>query len=545
MTLTPAKTLTPIAPPPAALPADGSVLVQADTVLVQADTEPASTPTHGALPVETAPPTASAQAPVETAPMEPEPAQAGDAPPAAPEPAVQESPQPAPEVVPVQAPPQAVPTPTPAVPAPPAAPPAPAPAKPLPSTPPVPPPGKSPSPTAPAQPPVPPPTPTSRTAVAQAATAPTPPDVPALPDAPLPPDASAPPSQAQVTAPAAPQPATSALGLGLGRLRIQLDGDRARTTVHDVETISGTLVGAEAGRLRVQVGDVVLEPALEGRAFSTSVPLVPGRNHVRVVAAGAQGGEVEETVTIDYHAPIGLTIRTPRDGHTLTPEDPPLVVVEGSVEDRGVSSVWVAAGERRVAVPVVAGRFRHTVPVLASTVQVRVEAPAMEGRAPASAAVTVHAAAPSSTVALLLQWPRAAAVPTAVAATWRARADRTDGVQRVPLETAVGDASPDFFYVRNPRPGVYTFVLTYHPGAPEAVQPALYVPAADRRLRTLRPVPLNGSGRVVIARVLMPHGVLWEDDDWFTGRSANGDVVTKFRFPDAITWTERTGSAAR
>jgi hypothetical protein len=248
-------------------------------------------------------------------------------------------------------------------------------------------------------------------------------------------------------------------------------------------------------------------------------------------------------VTIDYHAPIGLTITTPRDGHTLTPEDPPLVVVEGSVEDRGVSSVWVAAGERRVSVPVVAGRFRHTVPVLAPTVQVRVESPAMEGRAPASAAVTVHAAAPSSTVALLLQWPRASAVPTAVAATWRARPDRTEGVQRVALETAVGEASPDFFYVRNPRPGVYTFVLTYHPGAPEAVQPALYVPAADRRLRTLRPVTLNGSGRVVLARVLMPHGVLWEDDDWFTGRSANGDVLTKFRFPDAITWTERTGPA--
>jgi hypothetical protein len=43
----------------------------------------------------------------------------------------------------------------------------------------------------------------------------------------------------------------------------------------------------------------------------------------------------------------------------------------------------------------------------------------------------------------------------------------------------------------------------------------------------------------------MPQGVLWEQDSWFTGRSANGDTVTKFRFPDGVSWTERVGDLAR
>jgi hypothetical protein len=58
-------------------------------------------------------------------------------------------------------------------------------------------------------------------------------------------------------------------------------------------------------------------------------------------------------------------------------------------------------------------------------------------------------------------------------------------------------------------------------------------------------VTLDASGRAVIARLLLPQGVLWEQDDWFTGRSANGDAVTKFRFPDGVSWTERIGDLAR
>jgi hypothetical protein len=70
----------------------------------------------------------------------------------------------------------------------------------------------------------------------------------------------------------------------------------------------------------------------------------------------------------------------------------------------------------------------------------------------------------------------------------------------------------------------------------------LYVAGASR---PLQPMTLDGSGRAVVARLLLPQGVLWEQDDWFTGRSASGDTVTKFRFPDGVSWTERLGDFTR
>ena len=42
-----------------------------------------------------------------------------------------------------------------------------------------------------------------------------------------------------------------------------------------------------------------------------------------------------------------------------------------------------------------------------------------------------------------------------------------------------------------------------------------------------------------MTEVLLPQGILWEQDDWFTGRSESTDTVTKFRLPEGITWTER------
>jgi hypothetical protein len=112
----------------------------------------------------------------------------------------------------------------------------------------------------------------------------------------------------------------------------------------------------------------------------------------------------------------------------------------------------------------------------------------------------------------------------------------------VALDT--GEAGGDFFYLRNARSGVYTFVLTYRSGAAAAVRPVLYV-AGGGVPRLLEPVNLNGAGRAVLARLLLPQGVLWEQDEWFTGRSASGDTVTKFRFPDGVSWTERLGILGR
>jgi hypothetical protein len=227
----------------------------------------------------------------------------------------------------------------------------------------------------------------------------------------------------------------------------------------------------------------------------------------------------------------------------LAPDAPPLVDVEGEVEDIGLTTVWVVANGRRTQVPVSAGRFRQLLPVLEPVTRIRAET-GTDGRG--SATVTVHAAAMPAIGLSLIDWPRDTTGPAQMTVTWRPNPARLEGgVRALPLRgltAAPGEAGPDFVYLRDARPGVYTFVLTYRAGAPTAVHPVLSV---DGISRSLRPVTLDGSGRAAIARLLLPQGVLWEQDDWFTGRSASGDTMTKFRFPDGVTWTERLGDLAR
>jgi hypothetical protein len=149
---------------------------------------------------------------------------------------------------------------------------------------------------------------------------------------------------------------------------------------------------------------------------------------------------------------------------------------------------------------------------------------------------------------ILIDWPQGAVGnDVEVSATWRARPERLDSpVQRVPLKVLGAQpngAPPQVFYIRTLKPGVYTFVLKASEVWASGVRPTLYLPGAGQlNSRNLKSFSLMGTGKVVLARVLLPHGVLWEQDEWFTGQSISADTTTKFRLPDGIVWKEREGN---
>jgi hypothetical protein len=226
-----------------------------------------------------------------------------------------------------------------------------------------------------------------------------------------------------------------------------------------------------------------------------------------------------------------------------------VVVVQGDVEDPSATLVSLIVNGRRVRVPVENHRFRHVVPVLQPTV--RLQAEGTTGDPPQqSSAITVHGA-PSAVPAfvLVLDGPEPSSSPIEVAATWRSSAARLDvPVYPVTLKSvAPGPAMPSaVFYARGLQAGVYTLALrseTVGAGAPTAG--TLYL-LRDGQLavRPLNPAAVNGARRV-LARLLMPYGVLWDQDDWFTGQSQNAETMTKFRFPDGVSWTERKVNPGR
>jgi hypothetical protein len=343
----------------------------------------------------------------------------------------------------------------------------------------------------------------------------------------------------------------SPLGLGLGRAVLRLDGPRDRVTDRPTETISGRLLGGAAERIVLYVNGEPITVTPTQRAFELSVPLQPGPNRLRAVATNAAGLETEDVIGVQYVPPPpigGIVLTTPADNLTLGPDDPPIVVVEGQVEDQSIGTVWIVANDRRVAVPAREGRFRKALVVSEPLLRLwaETETSANGGPPRRSETVTVRCTgATTSTGVLVVQWPLGMeSSDVEVSATWRAQADRLDApVQTVRLAALAksGDGAPaEIFYLRGVKPGVYTLAVRSRATAPSTdIRSTFYVPAKiGFSARPLAPARLNG-GRAVLTRILMPYGILWTQDDWFSGLSESVDTVTKFRVPEGISWVER------
>jgi hypothetical protein len=287
------------------------------------------------------------------------------------------------------------------------------------------------------------------------------------------------------------------------------------------------------------------DPA-EVRSGPVSVSIAEPQNSATAEASSERGlgGDPIPSLPVPFN---GIALSSPADGLVVTPDDPPVVVVEGSVDDRRTTRLWVVANNRRIPVRVSDGRFRKIVPVVEPTVRVWVEASRAEEPGSRSQIVTVHTMGSRKPSAILvMEWPRESEdLDVQVSALWRAHPENLDEIAQPVRLTAVSQppsSSPsDVFWLRNARPGAYSIVLRYRGLPPNGeVHPTLYVPdGAGLAERAIRPVPLNSSGKVVLARVLFPQGVLWEQDGWFSGSSESVDTVTKFRFPDGIRWAER------
>jgi hypothetical protein len=329
------------------------------------------------------------------------------------------------------------------------------------------------------------------------------------------------------------------------RLRLQVDGPAERTTPRDIETISGAIVSGTAISVVLKLGEAEQVLTLKDGRFQGDVPLQPGINQLHVVATDVNGRDADVRLTVNYvppPVPNGIAIIAPPSGASLSPDDPPVVLVRGRVDDPTISSVQLAANRARFSVPVRDGNFEHLVPVVEPVVHLVAETVRNGAVDKRSAPVTVGSAQGGSGV-LLVDWgstaPRA---PATLRAIWRGRADRLDspnGQLAAKIVPGPAGSSVDAFYVKGLRAGVYTFLIDALVGGRSPVGATLYLPLAGdagiRRLTKLRPGP---SGRTLIGKMLFPLGLLWDDDEWPSGRSESSDTITKFT-GDGVSWIER------
>jgi hypothetical protein len=262
---------------------------------------------------------------------------------------------------------------------------------------------------------------------------------------------------------------------------------------------------------------------------------------VRLAEAPRGSGE---TGRVDSVRPVtkGIVITSPANGLRLGPDDPPIVLVEGEVQDATLSRVWLIANDRRIAVPVQSGRFRQALVIPDSTLHIHAEVDS-DGAAYRTAPVTVHSTSSEFGI-VMIEWPRGTGgLQVELTARWRSSPDRLDAPARTfPLRAVpwLNEGSTQAFYFRRPKPGVYSFVLHRRgSGVTGELIPTFYLPRETQLVRLVpKPIAIDNAGLLLLGRVLLPWGVLWEQDDWFTGRVEGVDAVTKFRLPEGVTWTE-------
>jgi hypothetical protein len=331
---------------------------------------------------------------------------------------------------------------------------------------------------------------------------------------------------------------------GVGRLVVRVDGSRVRTTEHSVESISGQVLGGRIHRVLLYLNGTPRDLVLDGERFDVPLELQPGANDVRVVARASDGAETEDRVTVQYNA-AAIRLTSPREGETIAAGDPPFVVVEGEVRDTTATAAWVLVNDLRVLAAVRQGRFRRAVPMLEPVARVRAQT---QGDDATSETVTVRTTAVTTPAAVIVvDRSNGPGSDADVSGTWRSRAERLDvPIHPVALRrfsSARQEPESEIVYVPDMKPGVYRFVLRPSAGGDETTRATMYLRLPDGVSRhPLRPAS-DGRSTVLQTRMLLPHGVTWDQDDWFTGRSEGPETITKFRLPEGVTWTERRGGA--
>jgi len=106
-----------------------------------------------------------------------------------------------------------------------------------------------------------------------------------------------------------------------------------------------------------------------------------------------------------------------------------------------------------------------------------------------------------------------------------------------PLMVTQGDETREAIIERT-QEGIYTFIA--EPGDAETPRSGftLKIFESTSKART-RPIgDKTVSGKTIVTRVLMPDGILWEDESAFTGSIEDSNSITKFNAETGLIWKE-------
>ena len=291
--------------------------------------------------------------------------------------------------------------------------------------------------------------------------------------------------------------------------------------------------------------------ALPGPAFSElsqKKPALPGR----VFAAEVNQAEPTKARAInsgegDAARPVPPAVRltSPVAGQS----EKKVVAVKGKVSGYGITSVVLTFGARQRELLVRDGEFESEVVLDEGRNLIRVDTSDVDGKTAADTVEVIYAVPvdPAKTrIDLVVRVEHNA--PGAILSTshkWAPHPLSKGPGQAVAPEFKVdGGSKGGTVSVSKAVPGIYTIGVGYDTTASGPAEATFEVTVfgydpARRKNRKIGPVRLEGKGFIPAVRLLMPEGVFWEDDGWFSGVMESGRTTTKYKMPEGIVWKER------
>ena len=86
--------------------------------------------------------------------------------------------------------------------------------------------------------------------------------------------------------------------------------------------------------------------------------------------------------------------------------------------------------------------------------------------------------------------------------------------------------------------GIYTIVVQPDNGKQGTAELVLKIHESRPGATTKKLGSRKIDGKYEVARILMPDGILWDDDKYFTGDMEDSDSVTKFHTGTGLMWKE-------
>jgi hypothetical protein len=329
------------------------------------------------------------------------------------------------------------------------------------------------------------------------------------------------------------------IGIPISRPRIKITTPGVKNVKNRVQNISGQVKGNGITRVILSLNEDSVTVPVEHETFHWEGALKDGKNTIIATAWDRNRYSAADKViveTVPAKNAFSLSIDEPGSGEV----ESPVVTVKGKVGDSTVDSVKLILNKETIEVAVLDGGFEKTVLFSERENSLQAEAVNAAGASARSELLNVavkNKKSPDILVHLIWNDP-GSELKAIVARKDREGLDQDSGavstIDAIEKMSAREGYREKIFAVYEAKAGAH--IISVAGGKKTRCLVIVTVPA-KQKTRLFGPMLIEEEG-TIIGRLLMPQGVYWDEDEWFTGKIENGDTVTKYNSPEGMSWKE-------